>query len=150
MRTRFLIITGIILFNSLATLQAYAQENKIKVVTTFPVLKDFVEQIGQNRISATALIPGTEPDHAYTPQPDDILAVKNARLLIQIGLGLEPWVKGLISNAGNPDLLLLTCSNGIPLVRDEEKPSDKENSYSYEGGNPYIWLDPENAKVMVR
>lgn len=150
MRTSVLFSAGIILIISLATLPAGADENKINVVTTFPVLKDFVEQIGQNRVSAKSLVLAEDPGNAYTPRPDDILAVRNARILIQIGLGLETWVKGLLSRAENANLLLLTCSNGIPLVREEEKPSAKENIYSRERGNPYIWLDPENAKIMVR
>jgi ABC-type Zn uptake system ZnuABC Zn-binding protein ZnuA len=126
------------------------EENKINVVTTLPFLKDFVEQIGQNQVAVTTLLTGMESEHTYTPKPGDILAIKNARLMIQVGLGLEVWVKGLITNAENPALLLITASNGIPLVRDEEKSPLREDAENHEGGNPHIWLDPENAKIMVR
>ncbi|HXN07124.1 MAG TPA: metal ABC transporter substrate-binding protein, partial [Nitrospiria bacterium] len=121
----------------------------LPVVTTLPFLKDFVEQIGQNRVSVSTLLTGMESEHTYTPKPSDILSVKNAQVLVQVGLGLEIWVKGLIENAGNANLLIITASHGIPLIREEGKDAE-EDHHDHEGGNPHIWLDPENAKTMVR
>ncbi|MFI5303561.1 MAG: metal ABC transporter substrate-binding protein [Nitrospiria bacterium] len=150
MKNNIIIFGEIIFLFLIGILPAEADDFKINVVATLPVLKDFVEQIGQDRVSVTSLLTGMESEHTYTPKPGDILAVKQARLLVQIGLGLEVWIKGLIENAENPNLVLVTTSNGIPLVRDEEKHSENEAAESHEGGNPHIWLDPENAKIMVR
>ncbi len=127
-----------------------AEEPKLSVVTTLPVLKDFVEQIGQSRVAVTTLLTGMESEHTYTPKPSDILAVKKGQVLVQVGLGLEVWVQGLIANAENPGLLLITTSHGIPLIREEEKQMEDSDHGNHEGGNPHIWLDPENAKSMVR
>ncbi|MBI1819429.1 MAG: zinc ABC transporter substrate-binding protein [Nitrospirae bacterium] len=127
-----------------------AEEPKLTVVTTLPVLKDFVEQIGQSRVAVTTLLTGMESEHTYTPKPGDILAVKKGQVLVQIGLGLEVWVQGLIANAENPGLLLITTSHGIPLIREEEKQIEDPDHGNHEGGNPHVWLDPENAKSMVR
>lgn len=149
MRRGSRILLGMIVSISLVILPARAEEMKLQVVTTLPVLKDFVEQIGQDRVSVSTLLTGMESEHTYTPKPGDILAIKKARLMVQIGLGLEVWVKGLVANADNPELLLVTASNGIPLIRDEEKPAGGD-IHSHEGGNPHIWLDPENAKIMIR
>jgi ABC-type Zn uptake system ZnuABC Zn-binding protein ZnuA len=150
MKSKFRILSGLIFLILLSIVPAGAAENKLQVVTTLPVLKDFVEQIGQERVSVTTLLTGMESEHTYTPKPGDVLAIKKARLLVQVGLGLEVWVKGMISNAENSNLLLITASNGIPLIRDDEKPAKGEEFHFHEGGNPHIWLDPENAKIMVR
>ena len=127
-----------------------AEDTKINVVTTLPVLKDFVDQVGQNRVTVTSLLTGMESEHTYTPKPSDILAIKKAQILVQIGLGLEVWVQGLIVNAENAGLRVITTSQGIPLIREEEKHLSTGDANAHEGGNPHIWLDPENAKNMVR
>lgn len=150
MRNRIQFLASALFFIFMFSQPARGEENKINIVTTLPFLKDFVEQIGQNRVSVTTLLTGMESEHTYTPKPGNILAIKNARIMVQVGLGLEVWVKGLIANAENPALVLITTSNGIPLMRDEERNPTREDADTHDGGNPHIWLDPENAKIMVR
>jgi ABC-type Zn uptake system ZnuABC Zn-binding protein ZnuA len=138
----------------------YAGE-KIPIVVTLPVLKDFTEQIGGSYVQVKSLITGLESEHTYTPKPSDLIAVKEAKLLVKIGLGLEVWVNPLIKNADRPDLQIVTTSDGVGLIRDHgersepeprEKSIDKQHAFKEQHtmGNPHIWLDPENAKIMVR
>jgi len=127
----------------------------IPVVTTIPVLKDLTEQIGGPRVSATSLISGLESEHTYSPRPSDLVAISRARLLVQIGIGLETWVQPLIKNARNSSLRVITTSKGIALIRDHDPhaasvASDGSSSQNRQSGNPHIWLDPENAKIMIR
>ena len=117
----------------------------IKVIATFPVLTDLVQQIGRDRVTVTSLLSGLESEHTYTPKPTDLLAIREARLLVQIGLGLEVWVDGLIKNADNRRLLIITTSKGVPLLKNQDGPKGSPSL-----GDPHIWLDPENAKLMVR
>ncbi len=131
------------------------------VVATLPVLADFVRAVGGDAVSVRSLITGLESEHTYTPKPSDIEAVRQAAVLVKVGLGLEVWVNGLIANADNPRLIVVDTSKGIALMRGEdahaqgnEKGHDKERLSRAEerrsGGNPHVWLDPENAQVMVR
>jgi ABC-type Zn uptake system ZnuABC Zn-binding protein ZnuA len=118
----------------------------IPVVTTLPVLKEFVEQIGGKQVSVRSLITGLESEHTYTPKPSDLIAIRKAKLLVKIGLGLESWLNSLIENGASPDLRIITTSNGVPLLfgGGHGHGADKED------GNPHIWLDPENVKIMIR
>jgi len=136
-------------------------EEKVPVVVTLPVLKDFTEQIGGPYVEVKSLITGLESEHTYTPKPSDILAVKRAALLVKVGLGLEVWVNPLIKNADRPDLKIVTTSDGVGLIRDHSEPAehdrgdntiDRQHAFKEQHtmGNPHIWLDPENAKIMVR
>lgn len=117
----------------------------IKVVATLPILKEFAEQVGRERVEVRTLITGLESEHSYSPKPSDLKALGEARLLLEVGLGLEVWVSGLVKNAGNPRLRVITTSEGVGLIRDHAVETTSSPS-----GNPHIWLDPENAKVMVR
>ena len=118
----------------------------LPVVVTLPVLKDFTEQIGRGHVTVKSLITGLESEHTYTPKPSDMIAIKKARLLVRIGLGLEVWVKALIRNADRPDLAIVTTSDAIPLIQDAHSDGHPHGTK----GNPHIWLDPENAKIMIR
>jgi ABC-type Zn uptake system ZnuABC Zn-binding protein ZnuA len=133
----------------------------IPVVATLPVLKDFTEKIGGSYVRVDSLITGLESEHTYTPKPSDVAAIQRARLLIKIGLGLEVWVNALIENADRPDLMIVTTSDGVPLIRDPSESTehpigkseiDKKHAFKerHTMGNPHIWLDPENVKIMIR
>ena len=128
-------------------------EDRPRVVVTLPVLKDFAEVIGGDRVEVKSLLTGLESEHTYTPKPTDILAVKEAHLLVKIGLALESWVDQLIKNAGNTHLLIITTADGVPLLKDASNHT-KNQSESFKDrhtmGNPHIWLDPVNAKIMLR
>jgi ABC-type Zn uptake system ZnuABC Zn-binding protein ZnuA len=129
----------------------------VPVVATLPVLADFVRAVGGEYVSVRSLITGLESEHTYTPKPSDVEAVRQAAVLVKVGLGLEVWVNGLIANAENPRLIVVDTSKGIALMRGEEPhdPADEKHRLSRaeerrSGGNPHVWLDPENAQIMVR
>jgi ABC-type Zn uptake system ZnuABC Zn-binding protein ZnuA len=114
----------------------------VQVVATLPILKEFAEQVGREHVQVKSLITGFESEHSYSPKPSDLKAVAEARLLLEIGLGLEVWVSGLVRNAANSRLRIVTTSRDISVIRDAAEPTSQ--------GNPHIWLDPENAKIMTR
>ena len=124
----------------------------LNVVVTIPVLKDLAERIGGPHVRVVSLMSGLESEHTYSPKPSDLVAIRKARVLLEVGVGLEVWVSSLVKNSGNAGLLVVTTSKGIALIRNHEQhdgvtetPLDRPHS-----GNPHVWLDPENAKIMMR
>jgi ABC-type Zn uptake system ZnuABC Zn-binding protein ZnuA len=123
----------------------------IQIVVTIPVLKDFVEQVGGSHVQVLSLLSGLESEHTYSPKPSDIIAVRKAQLLVEVGVGLEVWVSSLVKNAGSTSLRVITTSKGIALIRDQNRDDGHlAADDNVHGGNPHIWLDPENAKIMMR
>jgi ABC-type Zn uptake system ZnuABC Zn-binding protein ZnuA len=122
----------------------------IQIVVTIPVLKDLTEQVGGVHVHVLSLLSGLENEHTYSPKPSDIIAVRKARLLVEIGVGLEVWVSALVKNAGSPSLRVITTSKGIGLIRDSGREDGQQVEDDQHDGNPHIWLDPENAKIMLR
>lgn len=121
----------------------------IPIVVTIPVLKDLAEQVGGSHVRVTSLLSGYENEHTYSPKPTDLIAVRKARLLLEIGMGLEVWVSSLVKNAGGRSLRVITTSRGVELIRDETEDSDGAH-HEEPHGNPHIWLDPENVAIMLR
>ncbi len=123
----------------------------LNIVVTIPVLKDLTEQVGGPHVRVTSLLSGYENEHTYSPKPSDLVAVRKARLLFEVGIGLEIWVSSLVKNAGSASLRVVTTSKGIALVRDRpEHDGAPHGAEENERGNPHVWLDPENAMTMMR
>ncbi len=130
---------------------ASASTEPLNVVVTIPVLKDLVEQVGGSHVRVTSLLKGYENEHTYSPKPSDLVAVRNAQLLFEVGLGLEVWVAGLVKSAGGPSLIVITTSKGVALISDEhEADAGHQDADTHARGNPHIWMDPENAATMMR
>jgi ABC-type Zn uptake system ZnuABC Zn-binding protein ZnuA len=149
MKALVFIFSGLLLIQG--NTMAADPDKPIKVVTTLTVLKDFVKQVGKERVNVTNLLSGLESQHTYTSRPSDILAIQKADMLVKVGLGLEVWIENLIANAKNPDLLIITTSTGVSLLENSHDHESEEISSRdvQRSGNPHIWLDPENAKIMI-
>ena len=123
----------------------------LNIVVTIPVLKDLTEQVGGPHVRVTSLLSGYENEHTYSPKPSDLVAVRKARLLFEVGIGLEIWVSSLVKNAGSASLRVVTTSKGIALLRERpEHDGAPHAGEENERGNPHVWLDPENAMTMMR
>ncbi|MFM8552771.1 MAG: metal ABC transporter substrate-binding protein, partial [Nitrospiraceae bacterium] len=124
----------------------------LPVVVSIPVLKDWAEQVGGARVRVLSLISGLESEHSYSPKPSDLVALRHARLFFQVGIGLEVWVASLVKNSGNAGLPVVTTSEGIELIQgdDGHAASTRVHDDRHPLGNPHVWLDPEQAKVMIR
>jgi ABC-type Zn uptake system ZnuABC Zn-binding protein ZnuA len=130
------------------SINSAAANEPIKVLTTLPILKDLVQEIGRDRVTVTSLVNGLESEQTYTPKPTDFVAVQEARMLVQIGLGLDAWVDTLVKKADNPRLLIVTSSVGVPVMKNQDITGPPDDLHRMR--DPHIWLDPENAKLMVR
>ena len=128
-------------------------QDPINVVVTIPVLKDLTEQVGRSHVRVRSLLSGYENEHTYSPKPSDLVAVRKAQLLFEVGIGLEVWVASLVKTAGSPSLRVVTTSRGIDVIQDDaghrHEPHDGATADGATG-NPHIWLDPDNAVIMLR
>lgn len=123
---------------------------KLKVVTSISILKDFVENIGGERVEVKSLVTGLETPHTFSPKPSDRLALLSSELFVKVGLGLEVWVDKLLDGAPE-GLLVIDTSRGIEVLgAKKEKGEVDSGEEHHHSGNPHIWLDPENAIIMAR
>ncbi len=139
---------GILLLISLAlalsacggTAESGKQNGRLRVVASITPLADFARQVGGNRVQVEVLVPAGASPHTYELTPAQLKAVTRARVLILNGVGLEFWADKVISSADNPNLMVVTASDGIKILAgDEDSP----------GGNPHTWLSPLKAMFQV-
>jgi len=104
----------------------------LRVVATTTIVSDFVRVIGGERVSVYGILKPNVDPHDYEPAPVDLEALRQARVIVKNGVGLEAWLDDTMSSSGSK-ATVVDASNGIDL-------HDKD---------PHIWHDPRNAMQMV-
>src|SRR5437764_917362 len=137
-----LLVGGLLPTVSTSAQPASQSGQQLKVVTSILPIADLIKNVGGDQVQVLALVPpGGEPED-YDPTPADATAVSQARVFFANGLGLEAYLEDLTASAGNPQLEVVTLSEGLPTLTSFGQGAD-------EGGNPHLWLDPQNAISYV-
>lgn len=110
---------------------------RLAVVTTFVPVTWFTRAVAGPCAVVTPLVPpGTDP-HDFQARSGDLLALRQARVLVKNGLGLERFLDRLVTSADNPDLQVIDSSRAVSTLE------------LHGAANPHIWLDPLRAVQQV-
>ena len=110
---------------------------KIRVVTTFTILGDILQNVGREHVVMTTLVGPNEDAHVYEPTPSDARALADADLVFINGLGFEGWISRLIKASGYKGQVVV-ASEGIRPLRAENGAID-----------PHAWQNLANGRVYV-
>lgn len=116
-------------------------QDRIRVVTTFTVIADMARNVAGDAADVVSITrPGAEI-HNYQPTPRDILATRDADLILWNGLNLEQWFERFLR--GLKDVPSVTVSDGVDPIGIGSGP--------YTGKpNPHAWMSPQAATIYVR
>ena len=120
--------------------QAMAQNDRLKVVTTFTVIADMAQNVAGETAEVVSITkPGAEI-HGYQPTPRDLVRAQDADLILWNGLNLERWFEQFLSNLR--DVPAAVVSEGVeplPIAGGE-----------YDGKpNPHGWMALSSALIYV-
>ena len=124
----------------LAAGNAFADDQRLKVVTTFTVLADMARHVAGDAADVVSITkPGAEI-HGYEPTPRDFVRAQDADLILRNGLDLELWFEQFLSNLG--DLPSVTLSDGIAPI--------PVATGAYQGKpNPHAWMGLDSAMIYI-
>jgi len=114
---------------------------RLNVVATTTQVQDFARNVGGDRINLSGILKPNVDAHEYEPSPADIDAVARADVVVKNGVGLEPWLDDVVRSAGFQGTLV-DASQGVAIRPGAGSKGEKE-------GDPHIWQDPRNAKIMA-
>ena len=121
-----------------------------KVLTTFMPITLFTKAVAGDCAEVQALIPANSGPHDFQAKPADLTALRQAKLLVKNGLGMEEFLTKLIASADNKELLIIDSSRGITTLDSPEEEGHLVGAHSDHGEvNPHIWLDPLRAVSQV-
>src|SRR5262249_27028279 len=119
-----------------------AQQQRLLVITTSTDLKSLVEAVGGDRVEAESLGRPEQDPHSIELKPAQLARVKQAAMLVQVGLDPEPWLARLPGISAP----VVDASKGVPLLQTETPRLRAERTaHTHAYGNTHYWLDPKNA-----
>ncbi|HWZ45492.1 MAG TPA: metal ABC transporter substrate-binding protein [Candidatus Saccharimonadales bacterium] len=133
-----------------------AEAKKLKVITTLTDLASLTQEVGGDRIEVEALARGYQDPHFVDPKPSFLLKLRNADLLISVGLELEiGWLPPLITQSGNGRIQpgapgFLDASEFAEILEIPQGKVDRSMGDVHAQGNPHYWLDPDNGRRVAR
>lgn len=127
-------------------------QDRITVVTTTTDLRSLAEAVGRDRVSVVSLVPANLDAEEYQPKPQDLVLLKNARLVVRIGLDYDLWLNRLLTQSGNAALRrdgYIDASVGIATLEVRGKSVGPGDGHAHGSGNPHYWLDPKNGEIIT-
>ncbi|MEM1201125.1 MAG: metal ABC transporter substrate-binding protein [Pseudomonadota bacterium] len=110
--------------------------DKIKVVASFSILGDMVQQVTGDLADVTTIVGPDADAHVYTPNAGDAKAVADAKVIFVNGLGFETWSQTLIENSGTKGKVFVATEGITPLKVDGET-------------DPHAWNTLTNGMIYV-
>jgi zinc/manganese transport system substrate-binding protein len=129
---------------------------KLNVVTATTDLASLAHEVGGDRINVDSIAKGYQDPHFVEAKPSFLLKLRNADVLIVIGLQLEiGWLQPLITQSGNPRIQVgangyLDASQFAEILEIPQGQITRAMGDVHPLGNPHYWLDPDNGRRIAR
>src|SRR3954468_2974550 len=125
---------------------ASAARAEALVVATTPDLKSIAEAVAGGAVRVESLVqPGADPE-VFAPPPSHVALVRDAALVLRVGLGFDEWLDKLIRQAGDArparDGHVLDFSTDIALLEVQGRSIEARSCHAHGAANPHYWLDP--------
>src|SRR5215831_18784079 len=133
-----------------------AEAKKLKVITTLTDLASLTQEVGGDKVDVEPLAKGYQDPHFVEPKPSFLLKLRNADLLISVGLDLEiGWLPPLITQSGNGKIQVggqgyLDASQFAEILEIPQGKVTRAEGDVHPLGNPHYWLDPDNGRRIAK
>ena len=133
-----------------------AEAKQFYVVTATSDMASLAQEVGGDKIKVESIAKGYQDPHFVEAKPSFLLKLRQADLLIAVGLDLEiGWLPPLITQSGNGRIQpggngYLDASQFADIL---EKPSglvSRALGDVHPLGNPHYWLDPDNGRRIAK
>ena len=114
------ILAGLLSGLSFVSATAVAAEEKMKIVASFSILGDMVEQVIGEHASVTTIVGPDADAHIYQPSVADARSVADADVIFVNGLGFETWSDTLIAKSGTKATVHVATDGITPVLVDGE------------------------------
>src|SRR3954454_4852927 len=133
-----------------------AEAKKLSVITSTTDLAALTQEVGGDKIDVEALAKGYQDPHFVEPKPSFLLKLRNADLLVLVGLDLEiGWLPPLITQSGNGKIQpggqgYLDASQLAEILEIPGGNVTRAEGDVHPLGNPHYWLNPNNGRRIAK
>ncbi len=154
--TRLGAVVLILLSLGVLFLPSMAEAKKLSVITATTDLAALAQEVGGDKIQAESIAKGYQDPHFVEAKPSFLLKLRQADLLIVVGLQLEiGWLPPLINQSGNARIQVgaagyLDASQFAEILDIPTGQVTRAMGDVHPLGNPHYWLDPDNGRRIAR
>jgi len=154
-RTRLAVLLILLSLGALF-LPSLAVAKKLTVVTATTDIAALAQEVGGDKISVESIAKGYQDPHFVEAKPSFLLKLRQADLLIVVGLQLEiGWLPPLINQSGNARIQVgapgyLDASQFAEILDIPTGTVTRAMGDVHPLGNPHYWLDPENGRRIAK
>ena len=154
-RTRLAVLLILLSLGALF-LPSLAEAKKLTVVTATTDIAALAQEVGGEKISVESIAKGYQDPHFVEAKPSFLLKLRQADLLIVVGLQLEiGWLPPLINQSGNARIQVsapgyLDASQFAEILDIPTGTVTRAMGDVHPLGNPHYWLDPENGRRIAK
>jgi zinc/manganese transport system substrate-binding protein len=114
---------------------AAAPGDRIRAVASINAWGSILSQLGGARVTTTSIVtnPNTDP-HDYEPTPADGRAIADASVVVENGIGYDPWAAKTIAATGRAHQLVVNVGRVVGIAA---------------GGNPHRWYAPSDVERVA-
>src|SRR5437868_7810241 len=95
----------LLLMAAAVVLPGVAEAKKLNIVTSTTDMAALTQEVGGDKVSVDSIAKGYQDPHFVEAKPSFLLKLRQADLLISVGLQLEiGWLPPLITQSGNPKI----------------------------------------------
>ena len=127
----------------------------LKVVTTTEGLAALAKEVGGDRVQVESLSRGVQDPHFVDANPMLAVKLRNADLLVDLGLDLEiGWLPPLVNQARNAEIQpggarRLTAASAVTVLDVPTGPVSRAQGDLHPGGNPHFLVDPRRGLLVA-
>ena len=154
--SRLLVILALGLIAGALLSPMAAEAKKLNVVTSTTDLAALTQEVGGDKVTVESIAKGYQDPHFVEAKPSFLLKLRQADLLIAVGLQLEiGWLPPLITQSGNPRIQVgaqgyLDASQFAEILEIPQGTVTRAEGDVHPLGNPHYWLDPDNGRRIAR
>src|SRR5215467_11214063 len=133
-----------------------AEAKKLNVVTSTTDMAALTQEVGGDKVTVESIAKGYQDPHFVEAKPSFLLKLRQADLLISVGLQLEiGWLPPLMTQSGNPKIQVgapgyLDASQFAEILEIPTGTVTRAMGDVHPLGNPHYWLDPDNGRRIAR
>lgn len=130
------------------------------VVVSIKPIHSLVASVMQGVGEPVLLVDGTASPHSWTMKPSQAEALSEAGIVVWIGEGMESYLASPIGSlvpeervlelSELPSVALLPLRESGVWEPHAHEDDDSRADHDHAGYDPHLWLDPQNAIVIVR
>jgi zinc/manganese transport system substrate-binding protein len=145
-RCRFSLSIAVLGLSGVAGPASWAADAPVplRVVATFSMLGDVVQQVGGERVKVDTLVGPGGDAHVFQPKPTHAQQIAQAQAIFMNGLGFEGWMTRLLKSA-NTKVQPVTVSEGIQV----QKEHGHGHGHNHNHTDPHAWQSVPNVMVYV-